>query len=78
MGLFSNFITNIGEGKRWNGGTQSGASWSPEQLRQDLRLQVETVKIEDHLDGTPPICEETHGDAESQVRVMQRSGSQSP
>lgn len=31
----------IGEGKRWNGRTQSSESWSPEQLHRDLHLQVD-------------------------------------
>jgi hypothetical protein len=50
MGIFSNFMKNIGEDERWSGRTQSGASWSPEQLRRGLRLQVETVTIEDRTD----------------------------
>jgi hypothetical protein len=77
MGIFSNFVKNISEDERWNGRTQSGTSWSPEQLRQDLRLLVETVKIQDQTDGTPPICQERPALAESNVRGMQRSGSRS-
>jgi hypothetical protein len=30
----------MGEGRRWSGRTQSRASWSPEQLRHQLRLPV--------------------------------------
>jgi hypothetical protein len=57
--IFSNFMQNISEGNRWNGRTQSGASWSPDQLRRDLRLQVETVRVEDRAeDGTLPTSRE--------------------
>jgi hypothetical protein len=77
MGIISNFMKNIGEDERWSGRTQSGASWSPEQFRQGLWLQLETIKIEDQSDGTLPICREISTHAESSVRVMQRSGSRS-
>ena len=77
MGIVSNFMKNIGEDKRWSGRTQSGAGWSPEQLRRDLRLQLETVKIEDQTDGTLPIYQEISAHAESTARVMERSGSRS-
>ena len=77
MGMISNFMKNIGEDERWSGRTQSGASWSPEQLRRDLRLQLETVKVEDQSDGILPICQEISTHAESSVRVMMRSGSRS-
>jgi hypothetical protein len=36
MGIFSDFMKNIGEDERWSGRTQSGVSWSPEQLRRDF------------------------------------------
>lgn len=34
MGFFSYFMENIDEDGRWNGRTQSGVSWSPEQLHR--------------------------------------------
>jgi hypothetical protein len=77
MGIFSNFMKNIGEEERWSGRTQSGASWSTEQLRRDLRLQLETVKIEDETVVTLPIGQEISTHAESNVRVAERSGRQS-
>lgn len=43
MRIFSDFMDNIGEGKRWPGRTQSSISWSPEQLQEDLRRQVEST-----------------------------------
>jgi hypothetical protein len=77
MGIFSNFMKNIGEDERWNGRTQSGASWSPEQLRRNLRLQLETIKEEDQTNGTLLISQEIWTQTESNVRVMERSGSRS-
>ena len=75
MGIFSNFMKNIGEDERWSGRTQSGASWSPEQLYRDLRLHFDTVEIEDQTGGTQPICQEISTHAGSNVRVMERAGS---
>ena len=77
MGIVSNFMKNIDEGERWCGRTQSGASWSPEQLRRDLRLQLETVKIEDQTEGTLPFGQEISTPIESNVRVMECAGSRS-
>ena len=77
MDIFSNFLKNIGESGRWNGRTQSSVSWSPEQLRQDLRTQVETVGIEDRGDDLLPTCQEIPTIAESGVGVMEHSGGQS-
>jgi hypothetical protein len=77
MGIFSNFMNNIGEDERWSGRTQSGASWSPEQLRRDPRLQLETVKIEDQTDGTLPFGQGISTHIESNVRVMECAGSRS-
>jgi hypothetical protein len=74
--IFSNFMQNISEDNRWNGRTQSGASWSPDQLRRDLRLQVETVRVEDRAeDGTLPTSREVATHAESRVRELEHSGS---
>jgi hypothetical protein len=78
MGIISNFMKSIGEDERWSGRTQSGASWSPEQLRRDLRLQLETVKIGDQTESTVPSSQEISTHAESNVMVMERSGSRSP
>lgn len=75
MGIFSNFMKNIGEDERWSGRTQSGASWSPEQLYRDLRLQFDTVEIEDQTGRTLPICQEISTHSGSNVRVMERAGS---
>ena len=77
MGIFSNFMKNMGEDERWSGRTQSGASWSPEQLDRGLRLQLETVKIEDHTVGTLPISQEISTHTESNVNMVELSGSQS-
>jgi hypothetical protein len=51
MGIIANLKKNIGEGERWNGRTQSEASWSPEQLRRALRLPEESVRIAGHTDA---------------------------
>jgi hypothetical protein len=77
MGIISTFTENIGENARWNGRTQSDASWSPEQLGRDLRMQVDTVKIEDRTNGTLSICREIPTHIESNVTVMEHSGSRS-
>jgi hypothetical protein len=77
MGIFSNFMKNIGEGERWCGRTQSGASWSPEQLRRDLQLQLETVKVDDQTEGTLPFGREISTHIESNVRTMECTGSRS-
>ena len=77
MGIVSNAMKGIGEGERWNGRTQSGASWSPEQLGRELRLQVEAVTIEDPTDGNLPVCPEIPIHAESSVRAREHSGSRS-
>jgi hypothetical protein len=74
MRIFKNFMDNIGEDKRWNGRTQSGASWSPDQLRHDLRLQVESVAAEDRAEGRR---QEVPVPDESSTKVLERSGSRS-
>jgi hypothetical protein len=51
MGIIADLKKNIGEGERWNGRTQSEASWSPEQLRRELRRPAQSVGIAGQTEG---------------------------
>lgn len=75
MGIFTNFMRHIAEDERWSGRTQSGASWSSEQLRRDLRLQLETVEVGGKTDGALPIHQEISPPSASNVRLMESSRS---
>jgi hypothetical protein len=67
--IFSQFIKGIGEGQRWSGRTQSSASWSPEQLRHDLRLQLVAAGIGGQTDVHLRILEGIPTRAESSIGV---------
>jgi hypothetical protein len=47
----ASFTEGMAEGNRWSGRTQSRDSWSPEQLRRQLGLQVAEVLTSEERAG---------------------------